>query len=97
MDCYRLTNRAKGSLAINKSVLFWYRLISRSATVPGLYRGFLLPGDAGAAAVGLRGALVDVRPGVCLPPKEGRPPRPRRAVPDVAVRAMAAACVQDSE
>ena len=31
-----LTRRWKGSLRISSSVDFWYRLISRKATVPGL-------------------------------------------------------------
>ena len=35
------TNLEKGSLAINISVLFWYRRISISARVPGRYRRFL--------------------------------------------------------
>lgn len=35
-----LTSREKGSFLISSSVLFWYLRISRSATVPGLYRGF---------------------------------------------------------
>lgn len=33
-----LTTRENGSLRMSRSVLFWYLLISRSATVPGLYR-----------------------------------------------------------
>ena len=50
------TNRWNGSLRIRRSVDFWYRRISRSATVPGLYRwGFLTPPVAGAD---LRAALV---------------------------------------
>lgn len=35
-----LTTRLKGSLAMSKSVLFWYFLISCSATVPGRKRRF---------------------------------------------------------
>jgi hypothetical protein len=31
----KLTTRENGSLAMSKSVLFWYRLISWSARVPG--------------------------------------------------------------
>lgn len=42
----KLTTRLKGSLAISKSVLFWYFLISCSATVPGRKRRFF----CGAAA-----------------------------------------------
>jgi hypothetical protein len=34
------TNLEKGSLAINVSVLFWYRRISINARVPGRYRRF---------------------------------------------------------
>ena len=34
-----LTSRAKGSFLIRSSVVFWYRLISRRATVPGRMRG----------------------------------------------------------
>src|SRR6266436_2512954 len=34
------TNREKGSFAINVSVLFWYRLISMMARVPGRYLCF---------------------------------------------------------
>jgi len=50
------TNLWKGSLRINSSVDFWYLLISRRATVPGLYLcGFLTPPVAGAD---LRAALV---------------------------------------
>jgi histone H3 len=38
------TSRWKGSLRMSSSVDFWYRRISRSATVPGLNRcGFLTP------------------------------------------------------
>ncbi len=41
---------------MRRSVLFWYRRISRRATVPGLYLwGFLTPPVAGAD---LRAALV---------------------------------------
>ena len=44
-----LTRRWNGSLRIRSSVLFWYLLISRRATVPGLYLwGFLTPPVAGA-------------------------------------------------
>merc|ERR1719383_1637205 len=51
-----LTRRWKGSLRIRSSVDFWYLLISRRATVPGLYlRGFLTPPVLGAD---LRAALV---------------------------------------
>lgn len=32
----RLTKRENGSFATSKSVVFWYLLISRNATVPGL-------------------------------------------------------------
>ena len=35
-----LTRRENGSFRSNRSVLFWYFLISRRATVPGLYRLF---------------------------------------------------------
>merc|ERR1712226_884767 len=43
------TKRWKGSLRSNNSVDFWYLLISRGATVPGLYRwGFFTPPVAGA-------------------------------------------------
>ena len=50
------TNLWKGSFLIRSSVLFWYLLISRRATVPGLYLcGFLTPPVAGAL---LRAALV---------------------------------------
>jgi hypothetical protein len=56
---FALTTRAKGSLAINRSVLFWYFLISRRATVPGRNRwGFL--GSApprGTAAEGIPGVV----------------------------------------
>merc|ERR1711905_30906 len=51
-----LTRRWKGSLRMRSSVDFWYLLISRRATVPGLYLwGFLTPPVAGAD---LRAALV---------------------------------------
>ena len=69
-----LTSLWSGSFWINKSVLFWYLRISRSATVPGRYLwGFLTPPDDGdfflAAFVAscLRGAFppVDFR-AVCL-------------------------------
>ena len=59
---------------MRSSVDFWYRRISRSATVPGRYRcGFFTPPVAGAdfraalVASCLRGALppVDLR-AVCL-------------------------------
>ena len=44
-----LTRRWNGSLRMRSSVLFWYLLISRRATVPGLYLwGFLTPPVAGA-------------------------------------------------
>jgi len=44
-----LTNLWKGSLRMRSSVDFWYLRISRSATVPGLYRcGFFTPPVAGA-------------------------------------------------
>ncbi len=44
-----LTNRWNGSLRMRSSVDFWYLLISRRATVPGLYLwGFFTPPDAGA-------------------------------------------------
>merc|ERR1740121_2803973 len=44
-----LTRRWKGSLRMRSSVDFWYLLISRRATVPGLYLwGFLTPPVAGA-------------------------------------------------
>merc|ERR1719147_74172 len=43
------TKRWNGSLRNNSSVDFWYLLISRRATVPGLYRcGFFTPPVAGA-------------------------------------------------
>merc|ERR1711994_1189990 len=43
------TKRWNGSLRNNNSVDFWYLLISRRATVPGLYRwGFFTPPVAGA-------------------------------------------------
>merc|ERR1719192_128547 len=44
-----LTRRWKGSLRMSSSVDFWYLLISRRATVPGLYLwGFLTPPVEGA-------------------------------------------------
>ncbi|KAF6217086.1 hypothetical protein GE061_001439 [Apolygus lucorum] len=44
-----LTRRWKGNLRISNSVDFWYLLISRRATVPGLYLcGFLTPSVDGA-------------------------------------------------
>merc|ERR1711994_1178728 len=44
-----LTSRWKGSLRMSSSVDFWYLLISRRATVPGLYLwGFLTPPVEGA-------------------------------------------------
>ena len=50
------TRRWKGSLRMSSSVDFWYLLISRRATVPGLYLwGFFTPPVAGAD---LRAALV---------------------------------------
>merc|ERR1719348_1754886 len=50
------TKRWNGSLRNNSSVDFWYLLISRRATVPGLYRcGFFTPPVAGAL---FRAALV---------------------------------------
>jgi len=43
------TKRWNGNFRIKSSVDFWYRRISRKATVPGLYLcGFLTPPDAGA-------------------------------------------------
>ena len=68
------TRRWNGSLRISSSVDFWYLLISRRATVPGLYLwGFFTPPVDGAllraalVASCLRGALppVDLR-AVCL-------------------------------
>ena len=51
------TSLWNGSLLINNSVDFWYRQISRRATVPGLYRcGFL--GAVGCTAPLFRGGLV---------------------------------------
>ena len=48
------TSRWNGSLRISSSVDFWYRRISRSATVPGRKRcGFFTP-PAAAVAVDLR-------------------------------------------
>lgn len=44
------TIREKGSFRSSKSVLFWYLLISLSATVPGLYRRFLTTWPVAAAA-----------------------------------------------
>jgi hypothetical protein len=50
------TRRWNGNLRIKRSVDFWYRRISRKATVPGRYLwGFLTPPVAGAD---LRAALV---------------------------------------
>merc|ERR550519_3196712 len=44
-----LTRRWKGSFLMRSSVDFWYLLISRRATVPGLYLwGFLTPPVEGA-------------------------------------------------
>merc|ERR1712029_183856 len=44
-----LTRRWNGSFLMRSSVDFWYLLISRRATVPGLYLwGFLTPPVAGA-------------------------------------------------
>ena len=44
-----LTRRWKGSFLMRSSVDFWYLLISRRATVPGLYLwGFFTPPVAGA-------------------------------------------------
>merc|ERR1719394_620399 len=69
-----LTRRWKGSLRMSSSVDFWYLLISRRATVPGLYLwGFLTPPVEGAdflaalVASCFRGAFppVDLR-AVCL-------------------------------
>ena len=40
MSRFKLTMRENGSFWIKRSVLFWYFLISRSATVPGRYRRF---------------------------------------------------------
>ena len=68
------TNRWNGNFRINNSVDFWYRRISRRATVPGRKRwGFLIPPVAGAdfraalVANCFRGALppVDLR-AVCF-------------------------------
>lgn len=71
---------------MSSSVDFWYRLISRSATVPGLYLGFLRPGlTAGMTPLLLLGALPPNRPGVLFPPILGLP-RPLLCVCDV--RAM---------
>merc|ERR1719454_667290 len=43
------TRRWNGNLRMSSSVDFWYLLISRRATVPGLYRwGFFTPPVAGA-------------------------------------------------
>jgi len=51
-----LTNLWNGSFRMSKSVLFWYFLISRRATVPGLYLcGFFTPPLVGAD---FRAALV---------------------------------------
>lgn len=44
-----LTSRAKGSLSKSRSVLFWKRLISLSAFVPGLYLRFLPTGTGSPA------------------------------------------------
>ena len=45
------TNHWNGNFLIRSSVDFWYLLISRRATVPGLYRcGFLTPPVTAAAA-----------------------------------------------
>jgi hypothetical protein len=68
------TKRWNGSFRMRSSVDFWYRLISRRATVPGRYLwGFFTPPVAGAflraalVASCLRGALppVDLR-AVCF-------------------------------
>jgi len=68
------TRRWKGNFLMSSSVDFWYLLISRRATVPGLYLwGFFTPPVEGAlfraalVASCLRGALppVDLR-AVCL-------------------------------
>lgn len=45
------TSRAKGSLRIRRSVDCWYRRISRSATVPGLYRRGLDSGTGSPAVI----------------------------------------------
>ena len=58
-SCWRLfdgyiprTRRWKGSFLIRSSVDFWYFLISRRATVPGLYLwGFLTPPEIGTIMV----------------------------------------------
>lgn len=82
---HALTSREKGSFAIKSSVVFWYRLISLKATVPGLYRcrRFTPPVEGVNAATEpatplFRGAL----PGVLFPPRElrGRPEETVRAI-----------------
>lgn len=52
-----LTSLWKGNLRMRSSVDFWYRRISRRATVPGLYLwGFLTPPDC--AGADFRAALL---------------------------------------
>ncbi len=67
------TNRAKATLGKIRSVVFWYRLISCRAFVPGLARLFVFTGTVFTAvraafwASGSRGALPPVlRRAVCL-------------------------------
>ena len=75
-------------------MLLWYFLISRKATVPGLYRGFLRPGLTAVEAPLRLGAFppvlsrspLSLLPGARFPPMLCRPPR--RAVPETCVRAM---------
>ena len=53
------TNRWNGNFLVRSSVDFWCLLISRRATVPGLYQcGFLTPPVAATAALFLAAAAV---------------------------------------
>ena len=64
------TNCWNGNFLIRSLVDFWYLLISRRATVPGLYQcGFLTPPVAATAALFLAAAavLIDLALG-CFPP-----------------------------
>ena len=86
------TSRENGNFAIRSSVDFWYRLISRNATVPGRYRGFRRPGENGVPSPGFRGAFAPMRPGVLFPPMLDLPcilGRPLCGFWVVCVRAMA--------
>ena len=57
-----LTRREKGAFGMMGSVLFWYFLISRSATVPGLhFLFFFVFGGEGGGATAAQGDVCDLK------------------------------------